>query len=35
MITFSICFILLIVAYFLYGKYLERVIGVDPNRHSG
>ena len=32
MITFSICFILLIVAYFLYGKYLERVIGVDPNR---
>ena len=32
MITFSIGFILLIVAYFLYGKYLERVIGVDPNR---
>lgn len=31
MITFSICFILLIVAYFLYGKYLERVIGIDPN----
>lgn len=31
MVTFSICFILLIVAYFLYGKYLERVIGIDPN----
>ncbi len=30
MITFLICLAILVVAYFTYGKYLERVCGVDP-----
>jgi len=28
MITFSICFVLLVAAYFTYGRYLERVAGI-------
>lgn len=32
MITFSICLVLLVTAYFTYGKYLERVCGVNPAR---
>ena len=30
MITFLICLALLIVAYFTYGKFLEKVCGIDP-----
>ncbi|MDE5605919.1 MAG: carbon starvation protein A [Bacteroidales bacterium] len=29
MITFLICLVLLVVAYFVYGRYLERVVGAD------
>lgn len=29
MITFSICFVVLVAAYFLYGRFLEYVVGVD------
>ena len=32
MITFIICLSALILAYFTYGKYLERVAGIDPGR---
>ncbi len=32
MITFLICLVLLVGAYFTYGKYLERVAGIDPAR---
>ena len=31
MITFLICLALLITAYFTYGRYLEKEVGVDPN----
>ena len=30
MITFAICFVALVAAYFLYGRFLERTVGVDP-----
>ncbi len=30
MITFSICLALLVTAYFTYGRYLERLAGIDP-----
>ena len=33
MITFLICLALLIIAYFTYGKYLEKVADVDPNNN--
>ena len=32
MITFLICFAVLVGAYFIYGRYLERTIGADPDR---
>lgn len=32
MITFLVCLTLLITAYFTYGRYLERLCGVDPER---
>lgn len=32
MITFAVCFLLLAVSYFTYGKYLEKVFGADPGR---
>lgn len=32
MITFFICLAVLVTAYFTYGKYLERVVGTDPDR---
>lgn len=32
MITFLICFAVLVGAYFIYGHYLERTIGADPDR---
>lgn len=32
MITFIICLTLLVTAYFTYGKYLERIAGIDGNR---
>lgn len=31
MILFTACLVLLIVAYFTYGKYLEKVVGIDRN----
>ena len=31
MITFLICLALLIAAYFTYGRYLERLVGIDPS----
>lgn len=31
MITFFICLALLVTAYFTYGRYLERQVGIDPN----
>ncbi len=30
MITFAICLVSLIAAYFLYGRFLERVVGINP-----
>ena len=38
MITFLICFAVLVGAYFIYGRYLERTIGADcptANRPAG
>lgn len=32
MITFTCCLIALIVGYFTYGKFVERVFGIDPSR---
>ncbi len=32
MITFIICLSLLVIAYFTYGRYLERIAGTDPAR---
>ncbi len=32
MITFFICLALLVASYFTYGRYLERVAGIDPAR---
>ena len=34
MITFLICLALLITAYFTYGRYLEKQVGVDPNAET-
>lgn len=34
MITFFICLTLLVVAYFTYGRYLERQVGIDPNAET-
>ncbi len=31
MITFLLCLVLLVVAYFVYGRYLERIVGADKN----
>ena len=31
MLTFLICLVLLIVAYFTYGRYLEKVCNIDSN----
>lgn len=30
MITFAICLVVLVASYFLYGKFLDRVVGIDP-----
>ncbi|MBO5711100.1 MAG: carbon starvation protein A, partial [Rikenellaceae bacterium] len=32
MITFLVCFVVLIASYFVYGGYLQRVYGVDKSR---
>ena len=32
MITFTCCLIALIVGYFTYGKFIERIFGMDPKR---
>ncbi len=32
MTTFIICLLLLVAAYFTYGKYVEKLFGADPNR---
>lgn len=34
MITFLICLACLVTAYFTYGKYLERIAGIDANRST-
>lgn len=34
MITFSICLTILVVAYFAYGRFLERECGIDPGRKT-
>ena len=34
MITFCICLALLVAAYFTYGRYLERLAGIDPQAHT-
>ena len=34
MITFFICLALLVTAYFTYGRYLERQVGIDPNAQT-
>ncbi|MCH5264244.1 MAG: carbon starvation protein A, partial [Lachnospiraceae bacterium] len=31
MVTFLICLALLVAAYFTYGRFLERLAGIDPN----
>lgn len=32
MISFTICLVALVAGYFIYGRYVERVFGPDPNR---
>ncbi len=32
MITFTCCFIALVVGYFVYGKFIEKIVGIDPKR---
>lgn len=32
MITFTNCLLILIVGYFTYGKFIERMFGIDPSR---
>ncbi len=32
MISFTVCLILLILGYVIYGKFVEKVFGIDPNR---
>lgn len=32
MISFTCCFIALIVGYFVYGKFIEKIAGIDPKR---
>ncbi|WP_102407163.1 carbon starvation protein A [Parabacteroides bouchesdurhonensis] len=34
MITFACCLIALIVGYFVYGSFIERIIGIDPSRKT-
>ena len=34
MISFTICLLALIAGYFIYGKAVERIVGVDPNRQT-
>lgn len=34
MISFTCCLIFLIAGYFLYGRFIERVFGIDPNRRT-
>jgi len=34
MYSFLICFVLLVSSYFIYGKFIERVVGVDDNRQT-
>ena len=34
MITFFICLALLVTAYFTYGRYLERQVGIDPKAET-
>ena len=32
MITFTICLLALVAGYFIYGRLVEKVFGLDPNR---
>ena len=34
MITFVCCLIALIVGYFVYGKFIERIFGIDAQRQT-
>ena len=34
MISFIICFVTLIASYFIYGKYIERISGVDETQQT-
>lgn len=34
MITFTLCLLALVAAYFIYGKFIERVFGIDPSRQT-
>ena len=31
MITFVVCLVTLVAAYFLYGRFLERTVGINPD----
>ena len=32
MITFTLCLLALVAGYFIYGRLVEKVFGLDPNR---
>ena len=34
MYSFIICFLALVASYFIYGKFIERISGVDENRET-
>ena len=34
MISFTFCLLFLIAGYFIYGKFVERIFGIDPNRQT-
>ncbi len=34
MVTFTLCLVTLILGYFIYGKYIERIFGPDPSRKT-
>ena len=34
MVSFSVCLLILIVGYFVYGKYVERIFGPDARRQT-
>ena len=34
MYSFILCFVLLVSSYFIYGKLLEKIVGVDENKQT-